>query len=401
MFNKKGQEASAAGAAVLLAVIAGLLVMFVILVSPEERVEILGEGKPVVAKVSSAGELSKAVMVRNILRESPGQIDYLSQREVEHLLPTVNIYTTTEAALIAEKPVAYAKRGVFNEEQDLFRFSLDDPANSENAVVAFTVRAIEGRLRLNFNGEEIFDDLVSEGNVLPIPLPKRLLREENQMEVSVSSPGLAFWATNEVSLENLKIVAEVTDTEAQSAKQTFLVSETEKKNLESVSLKFQPTCRYNEVRALQIWLNGEVIYDAIPDCDLTLIPLEIDPNKIQQGENELIFKTSAGAYLLSHLVVVSELKEVDFPTYYFSLSNEQFEEVKSGKQRVRLELNFVDPGSSKFGDVIVNGHVHHFDTREVQVVLNLSPDVVSGSNAVKIKPRKTVEIRQLDVSLVK
>ncbi len=399
MEQKRGQ-AAAAGAAVLLAVIAALLIMFVVLVQPEERAKILGEEKAVSAKRSStAGE--PAVLLQNLLTEKPGRIDYLAQREVEHPLPAVTLLTKKESKVIAEKKYASAKRGVFSEEQDSFRFSLPELAPDSKTIFVFRVNELLGDLQLKLNGRKLLDSVLALGSATPIPLSQDDLEQVNELTISVSSPGLAFWKVHRVSLADLQIISDVLDTKAQTAKQTFLVSETEKKNLEAVSLRFQPTCTYEDVAPLRITLNEEVIYEGIPDCAVAFVPLEIDPAKIQQGENELVFTATTGAYLLSHLTIVSELKEVDFPTYYFPLSSEQFEEIKSGEKRVRLELHFVDAGTTKFGDVLVNGHLHHFDTKEVTEVLDISADIVRGDNAVKIKPRRTLEVRELEVNLVK
>src|SRR3989338_803482 len=396
MNTKRGQGA-AAGVAVLPAVIAGLLVMFVVLVQPSERAKILGDEGTSVTVNKPSGELDRAASIKNLLKEYPGRIDYLAQKEVEHPLPAINIYTTTEAALVAGKNLAYAKKSLFSEEQDIFSFTLQDVAHTEEAMLVFNVRELSGRLMITLNGEELFDAPLGVGNVAPIPLPKNALREQNQLTISLSSPGIAFWKTHEATLENLKIIADVTDVEAQTARQTFLVSETEKRNLNALKLQFQPTCKQSEIGSLTIRFNEEVLYDAVPDCDLAFVPIEIDPNTVLQGENTPSFRTATGAYLLSHAVVVSKLNDVDFPAYYFELSNENFEEIQQGKKRARLELHFVDVGATKYGDVQVNGHVHHFDTKEISEAIDVSADVVRGNNAIKVKPRKTVEIRELRV----
>ncbi|MBU1974131.1 MAG: hypothetical protein KKH52_01935, partial [Nanoarchaeota archaeon] len=241
---------------------------------------------------------------------------------------------------------------------------------------------------------------VNPGSIQPINLPKNSLRDENILKISASSPGVAFWATNEVSLEEVKIIGDVTNIEAQTSKNIFLVSETEKKNLEKVILKFQPECVYREVGKLIVTVNRNEVYNGIPDCDLAMVPIEFSPELVYQGENEIIFHTEKGTYLLSHVLIESELKEVDFPTYYFELSNEQYEEVVDETMRVRLEMDFVDVVTKKQGDLVINGHLSSFETKEVSFVLDLSDDIVRGNNAIKIKPRRTLEIRELKVDLV-
>ncbi len=385
--EKKGQ--AAAGAAILIAVIAGLLILFILFIPPQDRAELLNEGSSSDSIISSSGS--------NLLTTSPGRIDYLAQKKIEHPLPVINVFTKTAPKVIAEKNVAYAKRGAFSEQISEFHFTISDLENTENVLLPLKVNLLEGRLIVELNGVEVYN---SESTPGPINLPRNLLQENNLITFAVSFPGLAFWKTNEVNLQDIKVVADVTDTEARKSKSIFLVSETEKKNLEKAVLRFQPDCIYAETSKLDITINGQEVYDAVPDCDIAFVPIEFSSDLVNQGENEIIFQTERGNYILSHVVVESQLKELDFPTYYFRLSNEQYEAIQADDLRVRLELDFVDVTSVKRGSLVVNGQLRSFDTKEVSFVTDLSNDIVKGDNSLKIKPKKTVEIRQLKVDLV-
>ncbi len=390
---QRGQ--SAAGAAVLIAIIAVLIVGFIILIPPKERAKLLEE------KSTASTPTAPGVAEKNLLKVSPGRIDYLAQKEIEHPLPVVNIYTLAEAKVLAEKNVAYAKKGLFSEQADKLTFMVPDLKHTKDMLLSLEVKQAEGKLIVSFNGEEVFNDEVKLGSLTPISIPQNLLQEQNEVVFTVSSPGLAFWRTNDLSLQNIKVVAEVTSVEAQSSKNIFLVSEVENKNLEKVVLKFQPSCDFNKAGALMAMINGKVVYSAVPDCDLSMVPIELSPGALNQGENEIIFKTEKGAYLLTHIVIESELKEVDFPSYYFELSYEEYNDVAEGDNRVRVTLDFVDIVARKFGDLEFNGHKIYFDTKEVSYALDVSDDIVQGANSIKIKPRKTLEVRELKVDLVK
>ena len=396
--SNKGQ--AAAGAAVLLAVIVGLLVMFIILIPPEDRAELLGEPLSSTTSSSSTG-IEAAASAKNLLTVSPGRIDYLDQTEVEHPLPVVNIFTKTEAKVLAEKNILIASQNVFSGEEDRLTFSITDLSNTENTFLSFRVKELTGRLIVHLNDEQIYNAPIAIGGSQVIPLHSNLLKDENTLTFAVSSPGLAFWRTNGLSFENAKIIADVTALNAQTSRNVFLVSETEKRNLDRVTLKFQPDCNFNEVGKLSITVNGREIYNAVPDCDIAMVPLEISPTQVQLGENEIIFTTERGQYLLSHVQLKSELQDVEFPTYYFDLSLEDYNKVKAGSLRVRATIDFVDVVSSKFGDIVFNGDLRHFDTKEASDTLDLSEDVVRGTNSFKLKPKKTLEIRQLRIDLVK
>lgn len=394
MYQKKGQ--SAAGAAVLLAVIAFLMIMFIILIPPEDRKELLGEKND-----TNKTSLDKSSVEENLLTVSPGRIDFLGQEDIEHPLPVVNIFTRTESTVLAEKNLALAKRGIFSDQSSTFRFSIPDIAHTENVLLGFNVQSVEGILIIRLNGDEIFSSEVSEGAMVPIRLSRSSLLESNELVFSVSSPGLAFWRTNEVQLEAIKIVADVTSTEAQFSNQIFLISDSEKRNLERIVLKFQPDCVAEEVGKLTIRVNGNEIYSAVPDCEVSFVPIDFSPNLVHQGENEILFRTERGNYLLSHVVLQSKLKEMELPTYFFELTDEEFKLVQSGRRKVRMEMNFVDVITRKFGEVIINGHERGFDTDELDFVLDISDQVVKGNNAIKIIPERTIEVRELKVDLLK
>ncbi|MEK6939593.1 MAG: hypothetical protein AABX31_02590 [Nanoarchaeota archaeon] len=393
MFStKRGQ--SAAGAAVLIAIIAVLIVGFVILIPPQERAKLLEEG------TANGSTTVPGIVEKKLLAVSPGRIDYLSEKEVEHPIPVVNIYARTEAKVLAEKNVAYAKKGVFSEETDVLTVVVPDLAHTEHMLLSLEVKEADGKLIVLFNGEEVFNDDVKAGSLAPITIPQNLLKEENTVAFAVSSPGLAFWRTNEVSLDNIKVVADVTSVEAQSSRNVFLVSETEKDNLKKVALQFQPSCKFEQVGLLDVSINGKMVYSSVPDCDLNIITIEFAPETLNQGENEVVFRTEKGDYLLTHVMVKSELAEVEFPTYYFDLKYEEYRAVVDDNKRVRLTLSFVDVVARKFGDLEINGHKRYFDTKEVSHVIDISDDIVQGSNAIKIKPRKTLEVRELRADLL-
>ena len=393
--KKRGQ---AAGAAVLLAIIAALLIMFILFIPPEDRAALLDdEDTPT---TTTDEDFEDVVSEKNLLKEDIGRLDYLAQKEVEHPLPVATIYTKTESKVLAEKQAIFAKRGVFTDESTSIPFFIKDLNLVEEVMLSFKVKKIEGSLEIYLNEEKIYDDAVKVNAIPVIKLPSNLLKEQNKLVFSSSSPGIAFWVTNGLTLENSKVVGDVTSTDAQEAKNIFLISDTEKKNLERAVLRFQPTCKRDEVGKLRITINNKEIYNAIPDCDAPMVPIEFSPNELHKGENQVVFSTLKGIYELSNILVRSELEQVDYPTYYFDLSEEEYNEIKKGDKKVRMKIDFVDISVQKRGDYIFNGHLRYFDTKDISFTEELSEDVVRGNNALKIRPKKTLEIREMNVDLV-
>ncbi len=396
--NNTSSRAQAAGAAVLVAIIAGFLILFIITIPPTERAKLLGESLP---SSSYKGVTVPSGVFSTLVLQSPGRIDYLIQKEIEHPLPVINIRTSEESSVISEKSVVSSKRGLFSEKSSEFSFSVLTPSDVRSPLLTFRVTEQVGDVHVLFNGEEIFVGSPGGSQVKPIIVPPGLIQSDNLVVFMVSSPGLAFWRTNTFVAENVKVIADTINREAQVARHVFLVSDTEKQNLERVQLKFHPECRYGESGLLRIMLNAKVVYSATPDCDLSIVPIELAPSDLVLGENYVEFETSRGTYLLSSVNVVSKLKEVDFPTYYFELSEEQYDDVRSSDLKLKIRLSFVDVTSERSGQLIFNGNVRNFDTRSSNLTFDLSSDVEKGTNSIKIKPRRTLEVREIRADLVK
>ncbi len=389
--NKRGQ---ASAAAALIAIIAALIVLYILFIPPSERAKILeGDG------LNGETGIGVSVVEENetLLLESPGRIDFLSQKTVDHAVPTTHVFTRTEGLVLEKKASLYIKKSLFSSKQENVSFRISDLVNTENILLSGVVKEGQGRLMIFLNENEIYNSEV-RGNIPAIELPRRLLKTDNTLLFKVSSPGAAFWRTNEYSLENVQVAADVTSIEAQSSRSLFLVSATEKNNLDRVALKFEPDCTRDSGR-LDVYINEYNIYSAVPDCGGGRLKLEFSPAYLRIGENELIFRIGSGDYYLDHIAIQSELKTIDFPVYYFELSDEEFTDVEEGDSQVVLRLSFIDYIEEKRGEIILNGHLSGFDTKELSWETDVSDDIVRGNNGVQIRPRKTLDIRELEVIL--
>ncbi len=341
---KKGQTAS--GAATLVALVAGMLILYILFLPADVRQDLLGETGSISTSGGSSGSTDYGDVViynETIMEESPGRIDYLKFSEYEHQLSAVNLYTVTEAETLFSEESLYIKNGIFDK---LFRnltFTIDDLENTENILLSFNLERAKGRLSIYLNGEKIFDNEVT-GIMDPLDLSDRNLEYENLLTFEVSDVGFAFWTTNEYQLTGIKITGDVTDISEQSSKNTFTVTDTEKFNIESVKMKFFPDCTPRGVGALKIYVNNENIYSSIPDCGQINI-VEFSPSVISAGDNSVIFKTDEGTYLIYQIMVETELKEQTYPVYYFDLTETLFyfsEEYKHEQFLIERECGDVD-----------------------------------------------------------
>ncbi len=391
--NRKGQ---AAAAAALLAVIAGLIVLYILFIPPEEREKILGNGQGVVQGTSSSLSTSN----KTLLTESPGRIDFLSQKKIEHTIPTSHIFTRTNGMVLEEKNSLVVKQSLFSVVEADMEFSVSDLANTNHIILGFNPGNGQGALTVLLNGEEVFAKELEGSTGLPITLPPKLLKASNILHFRVSSPGIAFWRTNGYALEKVQVTGDVTRTDAQRSKNVFIVSPVEFNNLDRASLRFQADCDTDFTGPLDAWINQFNVYSAVPDCGVGPVRLEIPSSYLKIGENEVSFNIKRGDYYLSHVAIESELKQIDFPVYFFELSEERFQDVRNETKKVIVRLDFVDTIEQKRGELVLNGHSTGFDTKELFVEKDVSDDIVRGNNGLKIKPEKTLDVRQLTVRLV-
>ena len=392
---RRKAQASGAGAAILVAIIAALIVLYILFLPPEER-EALLEGNGTTG--GPGGGESVVSGNATILLESPGRLDFLSQKEIEHTMPSVNLFTTTRAIVLESRQSIYVKNAWFDRSFYNITFPIEDLENTDNIQLVFNVKQASGRLLITLNGNEVFSSEVSTANIEPIDLPKRYLEEENAIGIEVSGVGWKFWRTNEYNLENIKITGSVTDKSSQESKVVFQVSSTEKNNLDRVFVKFFPECDVKKVSPLEVFLNNNQIFSSVPDCGIAR-SLEISPHYLLSDENTIIFRTAEGKYLIDNLIVKSELKELTYPTYYFDINKTIQSDVLDGKLDAVLYLLFVDELEKKNAELTINTHKAGVDTRDREYSLNINPYIREGSNVVMIKPKTTLDVVELKVAL--
>ena len=394
MKSKRGQ---AAAAAALLAVIAGLIVLYIIFLQPEDRAELLGEDFRIRSGSTSLRGSGKNI---TLLNETPGRIDFLSQKKIDHGIPTTHLFTHTQGVVIEQLNSLSVRRSVFSSEDGSMEFSINDLANTENVLLSFVVTQNKGQLLITVNDQEVFNREIATANVAPISIPQRVLRQDNVIVFQVSSPGAAFWRTNRYALQDVKVTADVTRTDARRSRSVFLIANAEYNNFDRAFLKFQPDCNINTASPLEIFINEFNVYSAVPDCGVQRLRLEFPTTYLRRGDNEISLSIERGDYTISQMGIETELKEVDFPVYYFDVSEEQFRGIHNNSKEVIVRLDFVDSVDRKQGQLIVNGHINGFDTKELFVEDDISRDIERGNNAIKIKPERTVDIRKMTVSVV-
>ncbi|MBI4150003.1 hypothetical protein HY488_01215 [Candidatus Woesearchaeota archaeon] len=389
-FQGRKAQTSGTGAAVLVAIIAALIVLYILFLPPESREELL-EGKPQYGQgPSGAGQ--------PLLLATPGRLDYLPQKEIEHTVPPITLFSTTNTVVLKSVSTLYVKNAWFDKVVGMVTFSISDLPNTDNVYLSFNAKTHTGRLSITLNGQEVLNNEITTLNVEPIRLSKDLLQAENTLEFKVSDVGFAFWRSNEYALENVRVTGDVTDITTREARAVFLVTATEKDNLEGAFLRFFPDCRPEEAGILDVYLNDHNVFSSVPDCGY-LREIEISPTLLNQGENTIRFRTNRGAYLIDTITLKSKLKEAGYPTFYFEVPPDLFAAAQTGAANIVLSMEFPDDIELKRAELFINGHQRGLDTRERVFTLGINPFVQRGNNVIEIKPRTTMDIVNLRVTV--
>ena len=392
---KKAQ--SGINAALLVAIIAAAIIIYILFLPTEERRALLEENET----VSLGKTTGTSTEVKELLLEHPGRLEVIDSSKIEHDMPSFRLLDRSTAVSIEKVESISARNAWFDKKDYTLAFSVPDFENTDNVVLSFNVKKGKGLLTALLNGQEVYTNELNQGNVGPISLKKDYLKKEgNTLVFTVSGVGLAFWSTNEYVIENLKILGDTLDAESQKAAMTFLVSVTEAQNIDKAVLRFYPDCTQSKVGRLEISINRKEIYSAVPDCGL-LKPLEFNPEYIAAGENTLEFKTLKGDMLIDSLLVRDTLKETPSITYYFELTQDQLDNVAENNADINATFTFVDDFSKKEADIIVNGKTTNIPrTEALQFVRNINIFVEEGSNSFKIVPQEPLDLKTLKVEYI-
>ncbi|MBI5388846.1 hypothetical protein HZB01_00535 [Candidatus Woesearchaeota archaeon] len=323
MFSSKKGQPSGAMAGVLILLVGFIIILYILFLPPKDRADLLGE--PYTDVANPYGTLNPdgstptyAPTGQTVFKESPGRLDYHSQNEFTHDVPSFNLFQTINSVVLTTENPFYTKNGWFDKKDKSFMFSIPDLEQTNNVMMTFENKKYQGTLVITLNGNVIYENDVEGYNVDPIKLPKNLLKESNEVQFSVGSVGGRFWTTNEYMVDNLKIFGEVMDISRQQSINTFFLEPAEAANLEKVTLKFYPDCVPSKVGKLNIFINRQLVFSGIPDCGIPNNK-QFSPAYLQEGKNDLVFITEAGNYLVDRVQVQTKLTETRTKTYYFDL----------------------------------------------------------------------------------
>ena len=330
----------------MVAIIALMIILYILFLPPEQRADILGGdgGTPIIipgegeAEGEGEGESDEKIL----LLENPGLLSIQGDDRIHHILPRIKLFEESSGVILDEYNTLTTKRSLFNNQPKLLVLVLEDSKNTKNILIDFNVIKSSGDLVIKFNDEIIYEGysfkfyslphfiyegFSSQGIVGPINVKSSLLKQNNLIEFSVSSPGLKFWKRNEYYLEKIKFVATIADVSHLVTKTKFYVSKDELDSAKKMELKFNPRCDQKKVGALTIEINDNEVYQGSPSCNVGE-KFEFSHELIKEGDNNILFSTTKGEYLISHMDLSANVEKREDYAYYFSMDEDYFKEVK-------------------------------------------------------------------------
>jgi len=379
-------------AAVLVAVIAGLIILYILFLPEDERKGILEN-----ESITKNNGVDKED-IDTLLRESPGRLDIIKEIE-DKTIPDVFLFETTNAKELERINPFIVRNGVFDEQTKTVSFGIGDLENTDNVILSFKAKEYKGVLTIKLNNEIIYENEIKTETVAPIRLSKNLLSDVNTFEFSVSSVGWKFWRTNEYSLDDIKIVGDITDKSRQESKNVFTLTGTELNNIERAHLRFVPYCRSEaNVGVLDVFINNRDVFSAVPVCRDPYkqeIPLGI----LDTGENRIIFRTNKGSYSVEQIKVEFEEKDIKSTVYYFEANQSVMDSIEDEKRDAILKIEFVDGEKNKRADININDRLFTIDQDERIFTKNINRYLEEGNNFIEVRPRTMLDVVEIIIKL--
>ena len=387
----RSKAQSGLNAAILVAIIAGLIILYIVFLPSSEREKIIQEK----TSKSAAEEVQSNIL----LKAFPGSLSTSSSLESEKSIPNIFLVETTNAKELEKVNPFIVRNGWFDKKTKKIDFSLEDPDNTDNAVISFTAKKRRGILAIKLNGVTVFENELASDIAEPVSLDSKLLQKSNSLEFSVSSVGTKFWTTNEYSLENVRIIGDITDTSRQESTNIFTLSDSEFASMDKATLKFIPYCgNVNELGTLDIFANNKKLFSSVPVCD-NPYKQSIPKSALNDGENNIIFKTNKGSYSVEQVRIALEFKESAIKTYFFEINQKTFNEIRDDDKDVELSIRFAEDKARKLAKLDVNGHIENIETDKELFTKNIDSKVSEGNNFVRLEPLDDIEVAELKIEL--
>lgn len=384
--HKKGD--SAVEISTFIVLMALFLILYVVLLPPAERDELLGE----TSTTSDTGGVSVAEGAKVLLSESPGQVFAYSKNINTFNVEPVHLYLkdeTTQTPLVKSLSVS---RNLIKDNFKNVIFTVDNMDKVSSVKLFMVVAEGTNRLTIKLNERIVYQGVLTTEQ-LPIDLPKEYLQKSNKLTFSTDLPPMSgFYKSTYYLLQDIKLIKTETVEQTETARSFFVDSEAG--SVRKATLGYIVNCNAKEPRgSLSIKLNSNLVSKDTIFCDFHgEIKLPLDKEDLSSdGRNRLVFSIDKGDYSLDMVSVKVETGKSTYPSYTFDVDSDAYNAIKDGSKKLFLKFKFRDTGRKK-ASVSVQGSEFSFDTSASEYSKDVSNMIDNGANYVKIVPREDFEI---------
>ncbi|MFA5176149.1 MAG: hypothetical protein WC413_02730 [Candidatus Nanoarchaeia archaeon] len=385
---RKRAQSDGKGIAVLLLLLALFIVLYLLLLPPEEREGILNQ---------TYGETGDDFSPKLLLSETPGEVYSTKAGNTIHEFSPISLFIKTEPKSDRLANSLDVSRSLFSSKPQTLTFDLEDLTNIKDAFLFFNVIKGKGNLELWLNGNIILDREISGVQSIELPI-NYLKKNKNILEIKASSPGILFLFRNFYSLSDLIIKTEYKRLNPQEDR-IFSIPSPEKEGLQEAKLSFSIYCNdlNKDTAELNVYINDKSILSKQTFCSGGSELVEVANEYINEGKNILTFSISDGDFQFSQIKLETKSKESSYPQYHFDVKTEDHDYIVDGTAKAILNLKL--SSGNKKSDFMVNGNTFTMDTSLITYSKDVSDIIESGDNYIKIVPKSTFTIENLEIKL--
>lgn len=392
MKNKRG-EGEGKAIASLIMVIALAIALYVLLIPPEER-QALIEGE-------TTEETTRTSETIELLSESPGELSPRQETGTIHSINAINLFIKTEPEVVQLAEDLEVKHTLFTKSSPTVSFETKNRDDLKKASFYFSVQEPRGTLKLKINNNNFYAKKMETGGIKIIDIPATYLKDVNEVEITTSSPGLAFWRTNEYNLKDVGVRLEYEHINAKETR-TFSMTQQELDKIKETKLTYVQVCNApleQDTTQLRIILNDQELVENYIRCVTTPQTIELEKSDLKEGQNTITFIINDGEFAFNQIRIETKSEDITYPTFFFTINQENFEKIQTNKKDAIMKIYLQDDDKDKNARLNINDETIFMKTTESKAEYDISDYLEQGTNFIRIQPTTTYSMVGLKVTL--
>lgn len=385
--TKTNQAQSTAGGALFILMLLIFMVLYLLFIPPAVREEILNISDEEDGNASIDVPESEYVYVE----EQPGNLYYSAENSFKHNMPSTYLIERSENELLWSWNSVHVSSGLFKKDEASLEFSIDNVEEIQSGTMAFDVKEANGIIEILLNGQLIYNGMLDEGTVNPIEIRGDSFDAQNVLVIRSEPSGSS--RTSEFIIENIRIFGERKKSMLEGTMNFFVYPEEISSPRKSV-LRFYAECNQQTTGKLSIRINNQLIFDSVPACgNINLI--EFSPYVLNNGNNMIGMVSESNIYIREPSVEV-QIAEPIYPTYYFNIDDDEYEQILNGSKKVMMYLSFVSTDNKLEAEI--NGGLLYIETDDY-IIRDITDFVKRTGNYVSLIPKKETKINLIKIYL--